>query len=547
MSDAFRPSPKAILDLGNAVSDFFFTVADKMDAAEATTQFNNGQESLRRSTNQFYLGLQGDPNWKGYQEKGAKFVNDQNQLIDKLATNPRAKQALQQWWMSQRDSLEVKVGQAAYDGRSNETLGTATKSINGVMQDVVSGTLDAESAKAKLRVLQNPLVQSNLVDKDVAEDNYKKWDHTIDVGSTTHQAFSLLRQKTADGLPNFQAAHDFLSDPKNTPGLSDVEVEQIDNRITHLEAVQDSEDKRTNDKLEGPLGDMYSKVMTGDATLGDFKSLIQQSRGQWAGKEKGERDRKWSGYYESEIRAEQARGKEQRTEERAAKAERGGYDTETANDLQTKMWDPDMTKEQKFNLISTTPGMTTSDRKKLASSVKNSSTIVHDSAARIAGLSSKDANGNPGPLDAEDVRIGHAMLQETIDKKPDLTPDQIGNETDSIIAYLSAKNVRVALKNAFQGKTPELKQAEQIAAGMGPLLPTTEGTRLTRGIGKEETAELGKRGITATVIKVDQKGRPVFQDTAGNLYVQDAGVWHMKMRTVFEAGKRREGEWLIMP
>lgn len=65
MSDAFRPSPKAILDLGNAVSDFFFTVADKMDAAEATTQFNNGQESLRRSTNQFYLGLQGDPNWKG--------------------------------------------------------------------------------------------------------------------------------------------------------------------------------------------------------------------------------------------------------------------------------------------------------------------------------------------------------------------------------------------------------------------------------------------------------------------------------------------------
>jgi hypothetical protein len=302
MSD-FRPSPSAIMEAGNAVTDLFFTIADKLYAAEATTQFNNVQESLRRSVNDFSLNLQSDPDWKSYQEKGAKFIDEQNQIIDKMATNGHAKQALQQWWMSQRDTLMEKVGQAQWNGRANETIGTANKSINDTMQSVVSGTLSADEGKAKLRVLQDPLVRSNLVDKATAEANYKDWDHKIDQAAATHGAFALIRQKTADGLPNFQAAHDFLADPKNTLGLSDVEVEQIDTRVTHLETVQDSEDKRTNDKLEAPLGDVYSKVMLGDAGLPEFKAIIEQSRGKWVGKDKGERDRKWAGYYESEIRS----------------------------------------------------------------------------------------------------------------------------------------------------------------------------------------------------------------------------------------------------
>ena len=304
MSDPFRPSARSILDFGKAIGDAFFTVADKLDAAEATTQFNNGQESLRRSVNQFSLDLQSDPDWKNYQNKGAKFIDQQNQLIDKLATNGRAKQMLQQWWMDQRDTLSARVGEEQLKGRRNETIGTANKNINDTMQDVVSGTIDAETGKAKLRALQDPLVRSNMVDRATAEANYKDWDHKIDQAAVTHGAFSQIKIKTPDGLPNFQAAHDFLANPKNTTGLSDAEVEMIDNKITHMEMVQDSEDKRTNDKLEQPLGEMYSKVMLGEEGLPDFKNLIDQSRKQWTGKEKGERDRKWASYYEQELRSQ---------------------------------------------------------------------------------------------------------------------------------------------------------------------------------------------------------------------------------------------------
>jgi hypothetical protein len=532
------------MEAGNAVTDLFFTIADKLYAAEATTQFNNVQESLRRSVNDFSLNLQSDPDWKSYQEKGAKFIDEQNQIIDKMATNGHAKQALQQWWMSQRDTLMEKVGQQAWNGRANETVGTATKSINDTMQSVVSGTLSADEGKAKLRVLQDPLVRSNLVDKPTAEANYKDWDHKIDQAAATHGAFALIRQKTADGLPNFQAAHDFLADPKNTAGLSDTEVEQIDNRVTHLETVQDSEDKRANDKLEAPLGDMYSKVMLGDAGLPDFKSIIEQSRGKWVGKEKGERNRKWAGYYEQEVRAEQ-------TAARAVRTERGGYDTDAANNLQTQMYDPEMTKEQKFDLINKSTGITTNDRKKLASSIKNSSTALHDSAERIQGMSAKDSLGNPGPLDAEDVKIGHAMLQEMVDKKPDLTPDQIGKETDTIVEYLSQRKVRDAIKKAFKGMSTELLQAEALTQEptFTPLEKTAEGMRLQNAIAQEQQTELAGKKITADYVGRDEYNRPIFRDAKGMQFFKGKDAegrpawWYQE--TTIRAGKARS-TWLIL-
>jgi len=521
MSD-FRPSPSAIMEAGNAVTDLFFTIADKLYAAEATTQFNNVQESLRRSVNDFSLNLQSDPDWKSYQEKGAKFIDEQNQIIDKMATNGHAKQALQQWWMSQRDTLMEKVGQQAWNGRANETVGTATKSINDTMQSVVSGTLSADEGKAKLRVLQDPLVRSNLVDKATAEANYKDWDHKIDQAAATHGAFALIRQKTADGLPNFQAAHDFLADPKNTLGLSDVEVEQIDTRVTHLETVQDSEDKRTNDKLEAPLGDVYSKVMLGDAGLPEFKAIIEQSRGKWVGKEKGERDRKWAGYYESEIRS-------LRADKKAAEKDNSVFDGLLADSTNENI-DQSVIIDNARDLMAKHEISATQYKQVLAA-------VSPRVKARVKAYEEvfKTDPKNMTPEDIKGMQTALGYYRSWAADNMDATDKELSSQAQfyknqavnkvlkNLDSYYTAR--RQVMSATAAGKPLDIQAIPQ--QGLSPQSPPQAGSE-----------ELTKRGIDASYGGADSKGRIVFKNKAGDFYWKDSasGNWYVN----------KAGKWQIL-
>ena len=543
MSD-FNPSPQAIGKAGDAFQNLIGTIYDKLNAAEANTQYKAAYESLRKSTIDFNNSLATDPEPEKYVEKWDKAKDSIWKNSTRMVKNQDALKALQDTWQNMDIDQYKSVSGIQTQARVNKTIDQAAQTSELMAGD---NTRSTDTRKKGIRDTWAALIATGAVNRQTIDAHMQLWDKRIDQ-SAMEEGLRQVATTPVNGQPpaGWEYALGLIDNPEFTklfPSLTPADRDTIRGKIKDGLTVQDSEDKRANDKLEEPLGDMYSKVMMDEAGLPDFKKAIDQSRTQWRGKEAGERDVKWAGKYHQLIT-------EQRAEQRAEKGERGGYDTEAANDLQTKMFDPEMTKEQKFDLIAKTKGLTTEDRKKLGASIKNSSTALHDSAERIQGMAAKDANGNPGPLTAEDVKIGHAMLQEMIDKQPDLSPDKIGKETDTIIEYLSQRKVRDAIKKAFQGMPGELLQAETLTqeSTFGPLEQTAEGTRLQNAVAQEQKTELAGKKITADYVGLDQKNRPIFRDAQGRIYYKSLAtgkeVWWYQ-ETTARAG-RAQSTWLTL-
>jgi hypothetical protein len=566
------PSPQAVAGLGSALANLGLMIAGKLDQAELASQYNNGQEILRRNLNQFELNLQSDPNWREYPSKLAAAESDWWAQIDSVVKHQGAKNALQEWWMTARDSAEHRVGQAQLNAQGNAILGTYQQNVDALAKDP---TVAPDGKKARWEELTRPLVQSLLIDPQTAEIRRQAFYHAADLLGAENGVMAIIRQPGPDGLPNFDAARVFVADPSNPlmQNLTEDERQSLDSHITSLEAVQDKQDSRANDKTEVDLAKEYSNIIENDLPPVTFKQLIDAAKDKWRGKEISARMEKWAARYrtiidiakaqQAEVRAaakaeetashavqveeraqasaERAQASAERTaakaEQAAVTAARGGFDTDVANNLQVTMWNPAQTTEAKLDSITQALAkkqISTKDSQKLASSIKDSSTVVHDSAMRLQALSAKDSfTGEPGPLTAEDVRLGQAMLQETVDKTPNLTPAQISDETDRIITYLQQRVVRQAIATAFAGNMKALVAAEQQVAGFGPIAKTVEGQKVITAIRTEQMEELKKRNIKAMAIGLDQLNRTIFKDDKGNVYYQTVvdgkTVWKAKM------------------
>ena len=251
MSDPFRPSPSEIMDFSKSIGHLFFSISDKIIGAEATTQFNNTQESLRRSTNQFMLDLQSDPDWNNYGEKATKFIDQQNQMIDKMVTNGAAKQQILSWWMDSRDTIMSNVGKSQLVGRQNETIGTYNQNVDSLVKNV---SQDPDTRKAKWETFTSGLVRGNIITLADAE-KYRK-------NAYSQIETSDLMNKAADVAKNQgqEAAIEFIDKSTHLyPNIDEAGFDRIARQVTALDtmrrAAANRQAKDNNDKIESKITD----------------------------------------------------------------------------------------------------------------------------------------------------------------------------------------------------------------------------------------------------------------------------------------------------
>ena len=278
-TSAFTPSNSAVEGLQNSIMNLAGTWVDKLDQANATMQFNNGQEILRRSMNQFELNLQSDPDWRTYDQKAQKFIDDTWKTVDGVVKHQGAKNALNQWWMDQRDSLQARVGESQLNGKRTETIALANGGLDQVMKDASAGA-DPAQLKIKVSQIENTLLQGNMTDRVTMQSDIDKYNKQIDMSSLVANAFDLLKTTDPNQIPDDTEFLKFLGNPKNIPpGVTDEQVQSVRRQgqqfVTVQKADYDNRAKQNNDKYESPIEDAIESgnIMQAQKALHDSKFM----------------------------------------------------------------------------------------------------------------------------------------------------------------------------------------------------------------------------------------------------------------------------------
>ena len=330
MSTHFTPSPSAVEGLGNAFSNLAVTIGGKLDQATMASQYNNGQEILRRSTNDFLQKLSQDTNTDGYSDKLSQFEDQTWKQLDKVVTHQGARNQLYQWWQGNRDTVESDVQAQSMKVQGQKALGLREATLNSVL----ASDMTAEQQKQKYIQTTLPLVQNGLIDPVTAEIDKANFFHSVDVQQATNGAFAFVKKKGLDGMPDFSGAHGFLADPKNTKGLSATEVDTIDKKITTMEHAQDYENQKANASTERNLTEIESAVLMGNGKLSDFLDAINKATFVGTTQAQAQAKLKWAKEYDAMV-DELARRPKNTTFKIL-----GDEDNPVLNDLLTQAMDP---------------------------------------------------------------------------------------------------------------------------------------------------------------------------------------------------------------
>jgi hypothetical protein len=221
----FNPSPGAVFGAGEAVTRLIETIGGKIYDAETETQYNHGAQLYRQATNQFLEEINLDPDYSKYNEKADKFKQKISQQVSSLITNPVAKNKLDEWWMQAGDDIDREVNVRRIKAWGNDVTATADKDTDSILNSVAAGQLTTEQGMEQIKRTWTPSLSSNLVDRNAYEKKLLGWQAEMRFDEVTHGAFAAM--KGTGGIPNFEALDKFLSDPLNTKGLNESQVESI--------------------------------------------------------------------------------------------------------------------------------------------------------------------------------------------------------------------------------------------------------------------------------------------------------------------------------
>lgn len=549
--------PQAWRGLGNALQGLAFQVAGKLDQAEAASEYNNGLEILKRGLTRFDQSLATNQDWQKYPDLAAKAEDQLQKEAFAAVKNQTALNNLQTAWTSMRDSHLASVAGMQDSMRTNILYGDFTKrgieNLNNpgksLAQKIADQTVDTSQADS-----------AGIISHAAAVQYMDTFKYNAEIGDMTTKADQVSQSLGLDTALTWIADHG--ADYQNLDAAAKQGVARtISANDTMRRASYNRKAKDSNNKLASQVNEFFAKDDMGGAQ-GFLNKNVNSFMDEEGGAAGADTWQKWNERVRSEVRAqEQNRAYVRSLGEQA----HGGFDTEAANTLSVQMADPNSTVEAKYDLLrqGVTPGkdangkvippaISLDDRKKLMAQIKNSSTVIHDSLGLLDGMSKKDAEGNPGPLTADDVKIGQSMVQEMVDKSPDMTPTKIQEETQKIADYLQAKAVRAAIANVKWNQATVLQTEKMVEEpGFAYIAKTTEGAKVLNALAKEQTTELAKRGITAAPVGVIA-GNPLFSSDGtrnGTLYYFDASSGQpvlKKQVDVLQGGTTSVKKWVIL-
>lgn len=259
MSD-FNPSPQAIGKAGDAFQKLMGTIYDKLNQAEANTQYKAAYESLRKSTIDFNNSLATDPEPEKYVEKWDKAKDSIWKNSTRMVKNQDALKALQDTWQNMDIDQYKSVSGIQTQARVNKTIDQAAATTDTIAQDNTKGNADR---KAEIRKLWAPLKATRAVNSATLDKQMELWDRKIDKSAMEE----VVRQTATVKGPDF--AIDQIDNPEVSAFFPSLTPEDKDSIRSKMETQfrwqtqqakqklhdQNSqiEDQFSHDLLEGKL------------------------------------------------------------------------------------------------------------------------------------------------------------------------------------------------------------------------------------------------------------------------------------------------------
>jgi len=227
----------SIENVGNAAAKLGFTIYDKLNEAEAISQFNTGQLSLQNQLNQadYARTTKGQEDFLNWGEQNEKAENDAWATTDKLVKNPLAKEHLSEWFQQQKIVRSKRV--------EDEIIGVRIGNLKGDFKTLRSqiigdSSLPADQKIQRLSKLTDQYTGMGAIDPAVGQQRLEKDSHEI--YSDDHLSRTLKLMNTAGS----EKAMMDMALPENHYGIAQ---DEADKNIT---AAQRSYDAVLNHKIK---------------------------------------------------------------------------------------------------------------------------------------------------------------------------------------------------------------------------------------------------------------------------------------------------------
>lgn len=249
--------PGALLRLGRSVLGLGETIYDKVNQADAHSQYMQGMELLRKGVIDFNNGLATDQNPDGYLDKWSKASDQIFKQSTGMLKNQDALSALKDQWenigIKQYETITGYQTQA----KVNQTIDRTMETIDKNSLDNTKGNQDR---KAFNRQAMAPLIATGAVNPDVARRTLEQYDKKVDM-SAMEEGLKQIGQKNGWDYalslvdnPDFTKFFPSLTPQERDTIFSKVETQARFQQYQQKKAIHDS-----NSKMEDQFFHDYSQ------------------------------------------------------------------------------------------------------------------------------------------------------------------------------------------------------------------------------------------------------------------------------------------------
>jgi hypothetical protein len=207
----------ALEELGASIGKLGMTIYGKLDEAEATSEYQSGQLRLEKMMNQFDQNLSQDPEYDTWGDKNTKAMSDSWDLATKSVKNPKAFNALNEWWVGQKVSRDKAI--------NNRIIGARIAKLSGALHTNIDETMTSDASvdqkKARIEGLGQAAVATNVADPGAWEDERARLFKTLDRNDLQSKGLDLMNKQ---GL---EAGAEWMLDPQNSQTLNEEERKTV--------------------------------------------------------------------------------------------------------------------------------------------------------------------------------------------------------------------------------------------------------------------------------------------------------------------------------
>ena len=201
----------ALEELGASIGKLGMTIYGKLDEAEATSEYQSGQLRLEKMMNQFDQSLSQDPEYDTWGDKNTKAMSDSWDAATKSVKNPKALNALNEWWVGQKVSRDKAI--------NNRIIGARIAKLSGALHTNIDETMTSDASvdqkKARIEGLGKAAVATNVADPRAWEDERARLFKTLDKNDLQSKGLAVMNQQGEE------AGTLWMLDPKNSQNLTE--------------------------------------------------------------------------------------------------------------------------------------------------------------------------------------------------------------------------------------------------------------------------------------------------------------------------------------